>query len=105
MDSRLARIRSRLRMGLIYRPSKKPAPAGLQSRAGRHAELERSGSDSRIPVQHPALVEQVGRAVEGEHEVTTHGVSGEQLGGAGRLRAIGAQQLAEHRRVTGRGAL
>src|SRR5918992_2457530 len=104
MVSRLARIRSRLRMGSNLsrsRQKKRPRPRGR----GLLSLIRASNTDSGIPEQNPSLVEQIGRAVEGEDEVTTHGVARDELGGTGRLQTVGAQQLAEHLGMTGRGAL
>jgi hypothetical protein len=73
------------------RAEKKKAP---WSDPGRF-ELGASGlgTDSGIPVQHSALIEDVGRAIEVEREVTRDAVGRGIRCRAGRVRAVGTQQL------------
>src|SRR5215216_5490942 len=65
---------------------------------GRACPL-RSGPDARVPEEHPALVEHIAGAVEGQYKVTTYNIPGSPVDRAYRLRTVGAQQLANHRRV------
>src|SRR5215204_1384715 len=105
MLSRLPSIRSRERMIIrgwrMLKSSNHPEKSAPPAMPGAPKSTKRSlRSDARIPVEHPPLVEEVTRAVEGQDEVTGHGVGDGVLDGAQRLRTIGTQQLPEHRRVT-----